>query len=215
MRTLAATYVAVVVVVAIGMAKWRPATPPLKGTEMTWSNVVEMTVSAKPSGVWTWAVERIKGPARILIEAQGSWSYSPGNNCGPDGHLDSLLSTESAIMPKAPIGALLVKVGGSTAGTGDGTIRVAGSKIYFEIDKTISAPILLTINDELGGLSDNAGELKVKISTSLLPSATAPAGGGGASVDNEPVAEPKPDPKAEEKTGDGNTETRSTAPKES
>ncbi|MEO8076572.1 MAG: LecA/PA-IL family lectin [Acidobacteriota bacterium] len=150
-----------------------PAPRPAKGIDMEWSQVQDVTVPAKPTGIWTWAVDYVKGPARILIEATagGSWSYSPGRACGPDGDLTALTSAGATLLPSAPTGALLAKIGGSTAGAADGTVRVAGSKVYFEIDSTVNGPILLTVNDEPGGMSDNSGELKVKISIAAIPQA--------------------------------------------
>ena len=72
------------------------------------------------------------------------------------------------------MGALLVKVGGSTAGIGDGLVRVAGSYAVVELDEQGSGPVFLTINDELTGLSDNDGELAVKLSIAQLASAGTP-----------------------------------------
>lgn len=159
---------------------------------MEWSQLQEVTVPAKPAGVWTWAVDYVKGPARILIEAAagGTWSYSPGRPaCGADGDLAALLAPDSTILPSAPTGALLVKIGGSTAGATDGTVRVAGSKAYIEIDGTVSGPVFLTINDELGGMSDNTGDLKVRISISAIQAAPPAPEAAAAAAAAAPAAE--------------------------
>jgi hypothetical protein len=166
---------AVLVAVAAAMMAWRISRmPPLnngRGMTMQWSEVKDVTVPAKPTGVWTWGLEYVKGPARILIEAQGQWVYSAGRQgCGPDGDLAALLGASHTLLPAAPAGALLAKIGGSTAGLADGSVRVAGSKAYFEIDAATNGPIFLTINDEPGGMADNSGELKVTISVAALPS---------------------------------------------
>jgi PA-IL-like protein len=178
-----------VLVAAIAGAKWQFGS---KGSDMHWSSEVkDITVKAKPDGVWTWAIDYVKGPMRILVQANGTWKYSPDqkDGCGPDGDLTSLLTAENTLLPAAPVGALLMKIGGSTAGRSDGTVRVAGSKAYFEIDKTIAGPVFLTINDEPGGMVDNSGELKVTVS--IAPLAT-------------PVSAPTPDKAAgDEETGSG------------
>jgi hypothetical protein len=158
------------------------ATP--KGSEMQWTQVIEIVVPARPTGVWTWAVDYVKGPARILVEAvDGTWTYSSGRPaCGADGDLESLLSADGTILPTAPSGALLVKIGGSTAGVNDGTVRVAGRKAYLEIEATVSGPVFLTINDQLGGMSDNAGELKVRVSIATIQAVPHPSGAGSGST---------------------------------
>jgi hypothetical protein len=144
---------------------------------MNWSQLADVVVEARPKGVWTWAVEYVKGPALILIEAEeGNWSYSKGSSCGADGDLNSLISAQHAILPTAPIGALIVKIGGSTAGAADGTIRVGGTKAIIQIDDKTSGPIFLTINDDVTGLVDNKGSIKAKVSMALLP-APPPAAG--------------------------------------
>jgi hypothetical protein len=164
-------------VLAIGLVAWwmatrlenrpRPPEEPL----MRWSEVEkDIVVEAKPAGVWTWAVDYVKGPALILIEAAGTWTYARGATCGPDGDLNAVLSAQHAMLPSAPIGALLVKIGGSTAGVNDGVIRVGGSRAVIAIDDKVSGPLLLTINDEITGLADNAGNVKVTVSMALSPS---------------------------------------------
>jgi len=176
----------------------KPTRP--KGSDMQWSQEAEVVVPAKPTGVWTWAVDYVKGPARILIEAdaKGTWVYSSGRPaCGADGDLAALLSPASTILPSAPTGALLVKIGGSTAGATDGSVRVAGRKTYFEIDATVNGPMFLTINDELGGMSDNTGDLKVKISVSTIQATPrAPQAGAATAAPGAPPTEAPPVEKA-------------------
>lgn len=147
MKRWVAGYLLVVAVVAGGMSIRLRVVPESKGPAMTWSEVKEVTVPARPRGLWTWAVDYVKGPARILIEATdgAQWCYSPGHACGPDGDLGALLNPTHTLLAAAPVGALLVKVGGSTAGASDGTVRVAGSKALIEIDAKVSGPIFLTI----------------------------------------------------------------------
>ncbi len=146
---------------------------------MTWTIVVDKAkVSAKPDGLWTWMVDDVTGPALIKIEATPGkqWAYSPGKGCGPDGDLGSVLRTENALLKDAPIGALIAKIGGSTAGFKDGKTYVVGGKAIIRIDDKGGGPILLTINDERSGFIDNSGEMEVTISvaqTSVPPAETA------------------------------------------
>lgn len=140
--------------------------PPTKVETMTWAEIKDgITVPAKPAGIWTWALDYVKGPALIQIEATGDWSYtSSKKKCGPDGDLNAFMRPDSTILPGAPVGALIVKIGGSTAGANDGSVHIAGSRGLVQIDDKISGPVFLTINDELSGLADNDGQLTVKIS---------------------------------------------------
>lgn len=175
MRRVVWLYAVVVAAVFVVLMRndRRPAQLPAQTqrTVMNWSDVKDkIKVDAKPSGVWTWAYDYVRGPALIQIEAGAEqWSYSPGKKCGADGDLGSLLNKEGAILPGAPIGALIVKIGGSTAGVTDGTVRVAGSKALIAIDEKVSGPIFLTINDEVTGLSDNADSITVKVSIAAQP----------------------------------------------
>jgi len=89
----------------------------------------------------------------------------------------ALLGASHTLLPAAPTGALLVKIGGSTAGLADCKVRVAGSKAYFEIDAASSGPLFLSINDEPGGMSDNSGEVKISVATIAPPAPAAPAAG--------------------------------------
>ena len=142
---------------------------------MTWTEVRDgIKVPARPQGIWTLVFDYVRGPALIKVEAKDTWRYSTSRECGPDGDLNALVSAGYAILAEAPIGALLVKVGGSTAGVADGVVRVAGSYAVVQLDDKASGPIFLTINDELTGLFDNSGELTVKLSIAQLGRTTTP-----------------------------------------
>ena len=135
------------------------------GGSMTWAEVKDnIEVKAMPDGTWTWAYDYVKGPALIQIEADGRWHYNAEKECSADGHLNAVFSSQNTILPDAPVGALLAKIGGSTAGAKDGRVYLVGSRCLLEIDEKTSGPIFLTINDELTGMSDNSGSVTVKIS---------------------------------------------------
>ena len=178
MKLIAGLY-AVAVIAFAAYINLNPAAAPPKGGTMIWSEEKDdIKVLAKPTGAWTWAFDYVKGPALIRIEANdGKWSYAKAKECGPDGELNTLVASANLILPGAPLGALLVKIGGSTAGVNDGLVHVAGSKALIAIDDKTSGPIFLTINDELTGLADNSGELKVKLAIApIVPAAKGPVG---------------------------------------
>lgn len=151
-----------------------------KGKSMDWSEVRDsIEIKAKPDGIWTVAYEYVQGPALIKIEANDDqWEYAPGKKSTANGDLSSLLCPQQAILPSAPVGAMIGKVGGSTAGTSDGRLFVVGKTSVLPLDQNTSGPLFLTVNDELTGLQNNSGSIKVKISIRRI--AQAPAAGGSA-----------------------------------
>jgi hypothetical protein len=153
-------------------------------SDVTWTKTWKTTISARGEGLWTWAVDYVKGPALLLIEADGTWAYAPGRECGPDGDFRALVRPNEALLPAAPIGALVMKVGGSTAGTSDGIVKVAGRKAIVEIGK-VHGPVFFAINDEPSGMDDNDGELTVNVSYCQLKEP--PASG------DQPASGAKPD----------------------
>lgn len=133
----------------------------------------DIVIKANPGGVWTWAYEYVKGPAMIKIEAvevedsgkkkDALWKYGPSNQCTADGDLRSMVNIQNCILPGAPVGALIAKIGGGTAGTKDGKLFVVGRMSIIEIDQNTSGPILLTMNDELTAMANHDGSIKVTI----------------------------------------------------
>ena len=137
----------------------------------------KVKIDAKPTGLWTLATEWVEGPAILKFEAGNeAWFYSQSDSgkTYADGDLDSLLATKTCLLPSAPVGALIGKIGGSSASATDGTLFAIGKFTLLEIDKS-KGPLYLTINDELTGFSNNRGEILVKISSRPAPVASAAA----------------------------------------
>ena len=89
---------------------------------MGWTELDPVVVNAKGDGLWTWAYEWLDGPL-IKFQAEGVWRYSQAlNECTADGDLNALICSSRCVLPVAPVGALLAKIGGSTAGTKDGKV---------------------------------------------------------------------------------------------
>jgi hypothetical protein len=182
-RVIALTYLALVLVGAIAIGIRGALT---EDEAMTWTVVVDRAkVPGKPAGLWTWMLDDVIGPALIKIEAKpgGKWVYAPGKECGPDGDLGAVLGTANVPVKEAPVGALIAKIGGSTAGMKDGKIYVIGGKAIIPIGEKARGPVLLTINDERTGLADNSGELEVTISIS--PTSIAPADAAEDATDDD------------------------------
>src|SRR5688572_17609013 len=97
---------------------------------MEWPQTFDVVVTAKPQGLWTLVHEYVQGPALIKVQSiqpDAKWHYSSANECTADGDVMSMISTQSCLLKGASVGALIAKVGGSTAGTTDGTIFLAGA----------------------------------------------------------------------------------------
>jgi hypothetical protein len=133
---------------------------------MVWAEVFKVEVSAKPQGLWTLVAEYVCGPVLVKIEAapDGQWNYSETGACTADGDLLSLISPQTCLLRGAPVGALIAKICGSTAGTSDGTMFLVGRSCIYEVDQTKRGPLYLTINDELTGMANNHGKLAVTVS---------------------------------------------------
>lgn len=137
----------------------------------------KVKIAAKPTGLWTLAAEWVEGPALLKFEAgDEAWFYSESDSgkTYADGHLASLLATKTCLLPSAPVGALIGKIGGSSASATDGTLFAVGKFTLLEIDKP-KGPLYLTINDELTGFGNNRGEILVNISSRPAPAASASA----------------------------------------
>jgi hypothetical protein len=138
---------------------------PRKDVAVDWmEEKKDIEVRAKPDGIWTWVYEYVKGPAIIKFEANDAkWKYASNKQCTADGDLRSMVCTQNCIVPGAPVGALVAKIGGGTAGTRDGRVFVVGRMCIVEIDQNTSGPILLTMNDELTGMANHEDSVKVSI----------------------------------------------------
>ncbi len=63
----------------------------------------------------------------------------------------------------ALVGALIGKLGGSSASVKNSNAFVVGSYCVLEVAETSKGPLYLTINDLPAGMGDNSGKLLVSI----------------------------------------------------
>ena len=181
-----------VVVASVGLIEWRnrptPPTPAKKelGANMNapddWKAMPDTNVPARPSGLWTLADEYVRGPAliRFTTDPAIKWNYATRSDCTADGDMASMISSQAAIMPGAPVGALIAKIGGSSAGQSDGRLFLVGSFAIIEIDANTRGPLYLTINDEASGMDNNSGNLTVSIGIKVEKLASNPPPPSGA-----------------------------------
>lgn len=147
---------------------------------MQWVDVaLQVEVKAKPSGLWTLVRDWLQGPLLLKFEVHaGLWSYTAGASCTADGDYPSPLAAASPILAGAPLGALIAKFGGSSAGIKDGDLVLIGATCAYAFSKP-GAPFYLTINDDPKAMADNSGSIKVDIKSctpSFLFSGTQPLG---------------------------------------
>src|SRR5437762_1207781 len=122
-------------------------------------------VKAKPDGAWTKAAMLWTAPVRLTLSVNEDqrWNYSPADSCSSNGDLQSLIDPARTILAAGPVGALIAKVGGSSAGIKDGTVFLVGQHCAIDTKPDWKGTLYLTINDELTGLGNNSGEIEVTI----------------------------------------------------
>jgi hypothetical protein len=98
----------------------------------------------------------------LVANLEDRWSYAESSEavCGANGDPDTFLSPAICLWPPAPVGALIGKFGGSTAGLDDGTRFIAGAYCVLTAPEE-GGPLYLTINDEYTGFDNNAGSIGV------------------------------------------------------
>jgi PA-IL-like protein len=123
-----------------------------------------LKIPAKPDrGIWTPVRAYLSGPSIIRIAAEGTWKpvdIFPA--CTADGLRHWAVSRDMLLTKKAPLGALIGKIGGSNIAADDSDIFVVGSNLVLTVDKQ-TGPLWLTINDAPAFFDDNSGELTVNI----------------------------------------------------
>ncbi len=124
-------------------------------------------VPAKPErGVWTLVNEYVDGGIVLKIEVTAkhpTWKYNPdsGGECGPDGDTGSLVLRSKCLLATAPVGAVIGKIGGSTAGAADGTVFVVGHSCVVKV--VDGGPLYFSINDQENGMWNNTGEMEINV----------------------------------------------------
>ena len=129
------------------------------------------SIPARPDGLWTAVYEYITGTIALQFKAKGEWSYAPNQKCGPDG-VRSLGLLQDVLVPNAPIGALVCKIGGSSADKPDATkqtVFAVGSECIVVLDGKSSGTLFLTMNDELTQFAGHDGAIQVEIGSWDVP----------------------------------------------
>jgi hypothetical protein len=166
---------------------------------LTWQPLGIVNIPAHPVGYWTLASEFVPGSRLLRIHtltadhraraAPVVWNAVPGNPCGPDGAPSprpnvtdaptgpsgnpSSIVKATMLCNSAAYGALIGKIGGSTADLPDLTPGVTtpyGNKRAFAVGSdaiialpaaTDGGPLFLTMNDKPEEFPKHSGEIQV------------------------------------------------------
>ena len=132
---------------------------------MKWEHVVaNLSIPAKPAGLWTLALPYVAPSSLVKIMATGSWTYTNGGTCGPEGaHQPAgTVTMANSLAPDALVGSLIAKVGGGSSDK-SGTIFGIGSHGILSAPADKAGALYLGINDEITGFADNAGTMTVQV----------------------------------------------------
>jgi hypothetical protein len=157
-------------------------------TNPSWKEMVRVKVAAQPEGLWNMVFPYVCGPRLLKItvvgkDAKGTdvsakWKPTTNEECGANGLLTSPKSAATLLVSSAPFGAMVGKIGGSTADlpdTSPGGGIYPGRKVFtigaytvVGLVSTDSGPLFLTINDSPEGFVSHSGDLWVLIEEAPL-----------------------------------------------
>jgi hypothetical protein len=157
-------------------------------TEPSWQKLITVKVAARPEGLWNMVFPYVSGPRLLRITVidndnngaivSKKWKLENTEECGPDGSLRD--QQQQRLIATAPRGAMVGKVGGSTADLPDTSaaatggpyggrkVFASGSCTVVVLSNTDSGPLFLTINDSPDRFCNHAGELWVLIEEAPL-----------------------------------------------
>jgi hypothetical protein len=106
----------------------------------------------------------VTAPATPPPPSAPKWSYAPEKKCTADGDPKAPFNPANCMFADAPAGALIAKIGGSTAGKTDGIkLFVVGSYCVIDLDDKMKGPLYLAMNSDPMSSLDRSGSLLVKI----------------------------------------------------
>jgi hypothetical protein len=158
----------------------------------SWKDLVRVRVSAQPEGLWNMVVPYVYGPRLLQLtvvakddkgkDVSKKWKLSgTEEECSPDGSLENgTPQQQSLLVSTAPRGAMVGKIGGSTADLPDTSpagaagpyagrkVFVSGTYTVVGLASTDCGPLFLTMNDSPKGFCNHSGDLWVLIEEAPL-----------------------------------------------
>lgn len=151
----------------------------------TWREIARVKVPGRPETLWTGALDFVTPTKlyRIAVEPQSAaaaggaslqdqrWTPLSGQACTADGD-PTLSRSEALVIDGCPAGALIGKIGGSTADSKPDSDKCilfsVGRHCVFSISEpTRAGALYLGINDARVAISGVAGQLEVRIDEAL------------------------------------------------
>ena len=102
-----------------------------------------------------------------VADKTSTWTYAPNVVSSANGDPNSRIQIDARLLGEAPVGALIAKIGGSSAGSSDGKLFLVGDFCIIRLDDKQEGPLFLTINDGPKGFTDNSGQISVNIFEAL------------------------------------------------
>lgn len=151
--------------------------------KLTWREIKKLKVPDPTASVWTAALDYVTPGKlyRIAVKPvpvagqtdsrEQQWKPESGNDCSADGDA-SLTRTPPLIIDTCAVGALIGKIGGSTADTKIDSAKLVlfsvGRHCVFSLSDPVHAGSLyLGMNDAMDSISKLQGQLEVTLDEAL------------------------------------------------
>ena len=116
---------------------------------VTWTAIPTETIAPGLISVpWLKLVDTIRGATHLMVTASGTWTALPGllAPCQPDGLAGLVLPADRVVLPDAPPGALIGRIGGSSAGLKADGAFVIGSSCVVAVPAGSIGPLFISFN---------------------------------------------------------------------
>jgi hypothetical protein len=146
--------------------------------QLSWRSLEKVKILAKTDVLWSRPESTqstpakpdmrdiyIEGPVHLQIQVDGKWRLDKQTECGPDGSLKDGFK-DDALLKTAPMGALIAKIGGSTAEKpteGGATVFAVGSFCIVRVAAETRGTLYFAMNDVTTEFADHSGELTAEI----------------------------------------------------
>lgn len=152
-----------------------------------WRELVRVTVPERRGAEtrqWTMALEQVTAGKLIKLEVvvdpnvanSGTWQPKDfANRCTADGDFRKIETADTKLLPTAPGGALIARIGGSTTdqpviadpAAPPASLLAVGRKCVFTVPANTNGPLYFAPNVPLTVMSEVIGELVVSVSEAL------------------------------------------------
>ena len=140
---------------------------------VTWTPIDINALPALPAEItvpWLRLVDTIRGATHLMINATGNWTALPGllAPCGPDGLAGLKLPADRVVLEDAPPGALIGRIGGSSAGLKAEGAFVIGSGCVVAVPAGSIGPLFVSFNITARPVAVTALTIEVRGATPSL-----------------------------------------------